>query len=228
MPRPKSKPIRNRQQLRLLQRRLSALLAELAAADRDASEHSDTPSEGRDPHSEDTTRVEQAASPDPVPDDPLQSVRVYRESRDQRGNLLHASNVSEWAARHIHFVEFPKDHGLVDAQRFFEMTRVVNHDNGILHLFKRFDPLLSRDVFEWHPHIFALAKVVHTHQNHVQGCNGYAGREADGFLSKFIFRCGCPTVFGEVGYEWVIEPKNARPVWLGVPLQHRQRYQIKK
>lgn len=211
MPRTKREPIRHRQRLRILRQRLSALLAELADADADAPLSTDAGGMEITPPS-----TERASAPSPEPS-PLAGGPVA---------AVPATTLSDFCTRHVLFTSAGASYGHIESQRFFDTHRIALHSNGVLNLYRRYDPLKGCDVFEWHPQLFALAKVVRTKQEHAQGCNGWSGREAGGYLSKYLFRCGCPTVFGDVAWEWVVDPKTARPVFRKSVITHRQQHSV--
>lgn len=91
--------------------------------------------------------------------------------------------------------------------------RLPGHANGRgMHLFRRYCPLIGKEVYFWARCIYTLARRVQTDQHHVQGCDGWARNRTIGFTSNFIARCGCPVEVKESSYVWLVMPKGEEVV----------------
>lgn len=76
-------------------------------------------------------------------------------------------------------------------------------------LFRKYDPVVGRDVYTWQRCQYALSRKVKLEQHHERpDCDGWSKEKGVGVTGPLLARCGCPFVLQEKKWVWLVDPKE--------------------
>lgn len=126
--------------------------------------------------------------------------------RSKRRRVLGVEHLSAFLERHARLVRSSGQK--LSAEDYHNSRRLCYDEDHERGLFRRYEPLTGRDLYEWQRCQYALSKKVDLVQHHERpDCDGWSKEKGAGVLGPLLARCGCP--FSMLGsyYVWLVDPK---------------------